>query len=114
VLILKSPRAISRDPNAYPEPEAFRPERFLDHLGNLTNHQVKVAFGYGRRSLHPFSEGSSLLNIFDRECVGVNFAKSTLWLAVASILALFDFIKQTDSEGKEANIPIEFEGLLVS
>ena len=40
-------RAMSRDPVAYPDPEEFRPERFLDpHARD----PMKYAFGFGRRS----------------------------------------------------------------
>jgi cytochrome P450 len=33
----------------YDDPEAFRPERFLDDTGNLNGLEEPTVFGYGRR-----------------------------------------------------------------
>lgn len=49
---LSCDRAMLRDPIEYPEPETFKPERFLDERGEI-NHSVRkpdtAAFGFGRR-----------------------------------------------------------------
>lgn len=42
-------RAISRDPIAFPDPEKFDPQRWLDQNGQLRNDVVYYAFGFGRR-----------------------------------------------------------------
>ena len=45
-------RAILRDPEVYPQPEEFIPERFLDSTGNLDvrgRDPAHVVFGFGRR-----------------------------------------------------------------
>ena len=45
-------RQYSRDPRYYPDPEAFKPERFLNEDGKIHNKVLdpsNVAFGYGRR-----------------------------------------------------------------
>lgn len=101
------PRAITHDPNVYHDPEAFEPERFLDERDHNIDHEEKAAFGYGRRHVHFLTSHllvfTSLLII--RECVGMHFAKDTLWFAVASILAVFDFKKSKMTYGND--IPIK-------
>jgi len=41
--------AISRDPDIFPEPEKFDPQRWLDKTGKLRNDIKFPAFGFGRR-----------------------------------------------------------------
>ncbi|KAF4617908.1 hypothetical protein D9613_005902 [Agrocybe pediades] len=46
--------ALSRDPEKYDEPEAFKPERYFDEHGNLNDDEVNYAFGFGRRQGLPW------------------------------------------------------------
>ena len=48
-------RAMTHDENVYPEPFAFKPERFLDKNGELNDDDRILAFGFGRRYLPPFT-----------------------------------------------------------
>ncbi|KAI0037198.1 cytochrome P450 [Vararia minispora EC-137] len=89
--------AITHDPDVYPDPDAFRPERFLDADGHLVPDDEKAVFGYGRR-----------------ECVGMHFAKNTLFNAAASMLALFEFGKAKDDDGNEIEITVGCTDALVS
>ncbi|KIK41434.1 hypothetical protein CY34DRAFT_761792 [Suillus luteus UH-Slu-Lm8-n1] len=41
--------AISRDPEVYPEPNAFKPQRWIDGQGRLRNNLAFFVFGFGRR-----------------------------------------------------------------
>ncbi|KAG2750599.1 cytochrome P450 [Suillus brevipes Sb2] len=41
--------AISRDPEVYPEPDAFKPQRWIDDEGRLRNDLAFFVFGFGRR-----------------------------------------------------------------
>jgi len=79
--------AILHDENTYPDPYAFKPERFL--LNGKLNPAVKdpqAAFGFGRRI-----------------CPGRYMATSSIWITVASILAVFDITKEVREDGQ----PIE-------
>jgi len=77
--------ALLHDPDDYPEPEAFKPERFIKD-GRL-NPGVKdpstAAFGFGRRV-----------------CVGKDFADSTLFITIASILHVFNIAPSVDVFGR--------------
>jgi cytochrome P450 len=42
-------RAISRDPVAFPNPETFDAERWLDSEGRVRDDMKSYPFGYGRR-----------------------------------------------------------------
>ncbi|KAG2126354.1 cytochrome P450 [Suillus bovinus] len=41
--------AISRDPEVYPEPNAFKPQRWIDDQGRLRDDLTFFVFGFGRR-----------------------------------------------------------------
>lgn len=42
-------RAISRDPVAFPDPETFDPQRWLDSECRVRDDMKSFAFGFGRR-----------------------------------------------------------------
>lgn len=60
---------MNRDPTQFPEPDKFKPERFLDDKGNLINRDRVVSFSAGPRS-----------------CLGEILAKMELNLIFPSIL----------------------------
>ncbi|TFY82801.1 hypothetical protein EWM64_g1209 [Hericium alpestre] len=80
-------RAMLHDPEKYPDPHAFKPERFLREDGTLNNDDVQIAFGFGRRI-----------------CPGIHIARSSLWIMIASLLATFRIEPAKDAAGRE--IPI--------
>ncbi|KAI0762207.1 cytochrome P450 [Fomes fomentarius] len=82
--------AISRDPETYPDPESFTPERFLDGEGKLDvegKDPANYAFGFGRRI-----------------CPGRHFAESSLFITCASILWAFDVSPPVNGDGHPLEI----------
>ena len=81
-------RAILHDPELYPDPEAFKPERFLNEDGTFCDDPlIPLAFGAGRRI-----------------CPGRHFVDATLFIVTASVLSVFNVTKAKDKNGKE--IPV--------
>lgn len=49
-MVLVNTWHICRDPNTYPNPEAFTPERFMETTGHIAEQDPQdYVFGYGRR-----------------------------------------------------------------
>ena len=46
---------MTHDENVYPEPFAFKPERFFDKTGNLNDDARILAYGFGRRFVPSFT-----------------------------------------------------------
>ncbi|KAJ6473457.1 cytochrome P450 [Mycena vulgaris] len=83
-IVIANAWAILHDEVMYPDPYAFKPERFL--LNGKPNPAVRnpdAAFGYGRRV-----------------CPGRHMATSSIWIAVASILATFNITKAVGDDGQ--------------
>ncbi|TFK33998.1 cytochrome P450 [Crucibulum laeve] len=77
---------IAHDPDLYPDPFSFSPERFLnsDSAQNQLDPK-KFVFGFGRRT-----------------CPGAQFAELSIFLNVASILSAFTISKSVDDYGKKS------------
>ncbi|KAF9531183.1 cytochrome P450 [Crepidotus variabilis] len=84
--------AMTRDAEIYPDPDAFKPERFLNKDGKLNDDSRILAYGFGRRV-----------------CVGKAVASSTMWLTIVSLLACFDFTKARDEFGNEIEVNDEYD-----
>jgi cytochrome P450 len=87
--------AILHDPEFFPNPESFHPERFLkpDTMDRFPD----AVFGFGRRV-----------------CPGRHMARSSVWIAVASILAAFEIAPARDENGAEIPIVEEYTSGVVS
>lgn len=82
---------ISLDPVRYPDPHAFKPERYLGHplkagayTGGDPNKRDHFAFGAGRRI-----------------CPGIHLSEASLFIALARILWAFEIKAGVGADGKE-------------
>ncbi|CRG82712.1 O-methylsterigmatocystin oxidoreductase [Talaromyces islandicus] len=80
--------AIHRNSRDYPDPEAFRPERFYDGLERpFPIKKGHYAFGWGRRA-----------------CSGQNLAEQALWITIVRLLWAFNIQPGLDEKGVEVNL----------
>ncbi|EKM77775.1 hypothetical protein AGABI1DRAFT_121852 [Agaricus bisporus var. burnettii JB137-S8] len=90
-IVIGSIWSILHDPEAYEDPLRFMPERFMKHgkLDPNVRDPSVAAFGFGRRI-----------------CPGMNMSDISLFLTVASILAVYDIQTELDEGGK----PVQMSG----
>ncbi|KAJ3481128.1 hypothetical protein NLJ89_g12234 [Agrocybe chaxingu] len=91
-------RAMLHNQDVYPDPFSFRPERFLKdgHIDKSVKDPAHACFGFGRRI-----------------CPGRYMAFSAVWIAVASLIAVFDMKKAVDEDGRPIEPNHEYVSALV-
>lgn len=92
-------RGILHDPAAYPEPEKFKPERFLGQPEGQAfspTDRLSSAFGYGRRT-----------------CPGKYVAEAQVWISIACMLSVFDIRKALDEFGRPVEVVPEFSSGMI-
>ncbi|TFK88171.1 CyP450 monooxygenase [Polyporus arcularius HHB13444] len=89
-IVLPNLWAFSKDPEVYPDPFRFYPDRFLKDgkLNEAVRDPYDIIFGFGRRV-----------------CVGKHLASASLFITCASILHAFTIAPPTDEHGK--TLPLE-------
>ncbi|KAI0044341.1 cytochrome P450 [Auriscalpium vulgare] len=96
--VLANAWAILHDPEAYPEPDEFKPERFLTADGKVKEDPVlNAAFGFGRRI-----------------CPGRHLVDTTIYIIVSSVLSAFRVEKAKDAQGNEIPVESAFTDTLIS
>ncbi|KAH8984165.1 cytochrome P450 [Lactarius hatsudake] len=87
-VVIANAWAVLHDPELYPDPEAFKPDRFLDKDGTFRDDpMISLAFGAGRRI-----------------CPGRHIVDTILFVVTASVLSVFNVTTANDENGKE--IPV--------
>lgn len=96
-------RAILHDPDVYPDPLIFSPERFSDQK---RNHELGInklpwpAFGFGRRFVTKYFVWPKWLTSF-RMCPGRWLAYESVWFSIACILSVYSIERGIDENGLE-------------
>ncbi|KAI8939724.1 hypothetical protein NX059_003472 [Plenodomus lindquistii] len=86
-------RWFTHDPEVYPDPMAFRPERHLDTPDHKAETDPRnFVFGYGRRI-----------------CPGRFVADDALFVTISQTLAVFNVQKPTDANGEVVEPEVKFE-----
>ncbi|KAI0056400.1 cytochrome P450 [Artomyces pyxidatus] len=97
-LVLANSWAMLHDPNIYPDPETFQPERFLTEDGQCKDDPALSAlFGFGKRI-----------------CPGRHLVDSNLFIFVASVLSVFTVGHAKDAQGNDIPVSAASTGALVS
>ena len=79
-----------KNPDIFPEPEEFRPERWLDTQQQQKLDRYLVNFGRGARS-----------------CLGINLAKVEMYLTLATLFRRFEFVL-FETDRSDADIAHDF------
>ena len=83
-------RAILHDPERYPDPEEFKPERFLNKDGSVREDPaLSLVFGIGKRI-----------------CPGRHLVDSTIFIVACSVLSVFNVTKAKDKNGNEIGVKV--------
>jgi len=90
-ILVANTRGMALDEGTYKNPQCFMPERFLPFPQGGGEPPLTAAFGFGRR-----------------KCPGRHLAESSLFIAIARILATFDIARQTGPDGKPIVPPMRF------
>ncbi|KAI0792435.1 cytochrome P450 [Abortiporus biennis] len=100
-IVMPNTWAILHDPEIFPEPEKFKPERYLTEDGKLRTDlpidPSHIAFGYGRRM-----------------CPGRFFAHNTLFINISSVIHIFDIQKSKDENGNLIPVHVNMRDGLVA
>ncbi|KAH7886701.1 CyP450 monooxygenase [Phlebopus sp. FC_14] len=90
-LVMANVWAIGHDESNYEDPHTFNPSRFLTQEGKLNDDNVHYVFGFGRRI-----------------CPGRYLAEASLWIAIASVLAVFQIRKAKNELGEDIDVRPRF------
>jgi cytochrome P450 len=83
------------DPEIYPDPEEFKPERFLNEDGSVQDDPtLSLAFGVGRRI-----------------CPGRYLVDAEVFIFASSVLSVFNITKAKDENGHE--IPVDVAASII-
>ncbi|KAF5385248.1 hypothetical protein D9615_001132 [Tricholomella constricta] len=89
--------AMTHDESIYPQPDLFRPERFIKEDGQINDDDLILTFGFGRRM-----------------CPGRHMAEATIWLTIVTVLSTFNITKAKDSDGNDIPVDDDYANGVIS
>ena len=88
-------RAVLHDPIMYPDPDSFKPERFINEDGSLRDDPILTSlFGFGKRI-----------------CPGRHLADATIFIFIASLLSVFNIEKSINANETADDYPFTGGGI---
>ena len=93
------------DPEDYPDPETFKPERYIKNgkIDSSVRDPLAIAFGFGRRYVH--TRQSFLYSVANqhlfRACPGRYLAHDSLIMTIASVLHTFNIYPVLNENGEK-------------
>ncbi|KAF5384354.1 hypothetical protein D9615_003159 [Tricholomella constricta] len=99
-LVIANIWAMLRDESLYPAASEFRPERFAKEHNYSAETRRKMdprncIFGFGRR-----------------RCPGADLVESSIWLLIATIIAMLDISKAHDADGEVIEPVVDYDNLV--
>lgn len=103
-------RGMLHDPQVYPDPERFSPERFEGSNKTRVDDvdPSDLVFGFGRRSVCAYFILTSMAHKCIRQCPGQQLAEITIWLMAAYVVATMDITPAKDVDGRDVVPPADF------
>lgn len=102
-ILLANLNTLHWDPERFPHPFHFKPERYLNHL----HRSAVYAAGGDILARDNFTFGAGR-----RICPGIHLAENGLFLAVANITWAYEFKLPLDDQGEEIPLDITDEGFM--
>ncbi|KAH9174935.1 cytochrome P450 [Lactarius sanguifluus] len=89
-VVISNGWAVLHNPELYPDPEAFNPDRFLNEDGTFRDDpMIPLAFGAGRRI-----------------CPARHFVDTILFVVTASVLSVFNVTRAKDKDGNDIPVAV--------
>ncbi|KLO07636.1 O-methylsterigmatocystin oxidoreductase [Schizopora paradoxa] len=117
-IVIPNVWAMLMDSEEYPDPDVFRPERFLPEAGQpMPRDPTKVAFGFGRRVCpgKALGENTVRFSLFlSLLTADFELCDDQVFLVATQILSVFDISKARDKDGSiiEPVVEIHSDGVV--
>lgn len=109
-IVIGNAWAMLQDEMEYPDPKAFKPERFLKQgkIDASIRDPASIVFGFGRRYVS-LDLSKRLVDLtWASICPGAHIAQAISWMQIATILSSFNISPATDKFGNAETPTMEY------